>query len=165
MTTTSKLKNDARWRPGWVPVMEENGNKVVIDMDSGPEGKVGQVFRWYNSGGLPMTFVAETWAGWLDFLAEELSARRFSVRGEYCFVRAGDIELLLSTGAHLGGAPSFTGTLYFRVAGVVELYDAVSERAEVVWPLEDQEYGTREFGVRDPDGYVLAFAEARDAQG
>jgi len=34
----------------------------------------------------------------------------------------------------------------------IELYDAVSGRAEVVWPLEDQEYGTREFGVRDPDG-------------
>jgi hypothetical protein len=28
-----------------------------------------------------------------------------------------------------------------------------------VWPLEQQEYGTREFGIRDPDGYVLAFAE------
>jgi hypothetical protein len=25
--------------------------------------------------------------------------------------------------------------------------------------LEEQEYGTREFGVRDSDGYVLAFAE------
>jgi hypothetical protein len=23
------------------------------------------------------------------------------------------------------------------------------------------EYGTREFGIRDPDGYVLAFAEQR----
>ena len=85
--------------------------------------------------------------------------------GEYCFVREGDIELLLSTRPHLGGTPSFTGTLYFRVAGVVELYDAVRGRAEVVWPLEDQEYGTREFGARDPDGYVLAYAESRDAQG
>jgi uncharacterized glyoxalase superfamily protein PhnB len=83
--------------------------------------------------------------------------------GENCFIRAGDTELLLSTGAHLGGPPSFTGTLYFRVVGVDELYNAVRGRAEIVWPLEDQAYGTREFGIRDPDGYILAFAENRDA--
>ena len=84
--------------------------------------------------------------------------------GENCFVRAGDLELLLSTGPHLGGPPAFTGTLYFRVTGVAELYASVNGRAEIVWPLEDQEYGTREFGVRDPDGYVLAFAEPSKTQ-
>jgi hypothetical protein len=46
---------------------------------------------------------------------------------------------------------------------VVDLYDAVLGRAEVVWRLGDQEYGTREFGVRDPDGYFLGFLEARTA--
>jgi len=48
--------------------------------------------------------------------------------------------------------------------GVDDLYDVVNGRAEVVWPPEDQEYGTRESGVRDPDGYILAFAATRDAQ-
>jgi uncharacterized glyoxalase superfamily protein PhnB len=79
--------------------------------------------------------------------------------GENCFLRAGDTELLLTTGSHLGGPPAFTGTLYFRVAAVDDLFARVSGRPEVVWPLEQQEYGTREFGVRDPDGYLLAFAE------
>jgi catechol 2,3-dioxygenase-like lactoylglutathione lyase family enzyme len=83
--------------------------------------------------------------------------------GENCFIRAGDLELLLSTGAHLGGPPSFTGTLYFRVVGVDALYEVVRDRPEIVWPLERQEYGTREFGIRDPDGYVLAFAEMADS--
>jgi catechol 2,3-dioxygenase-like lactoylglutathione lyase family enzyme len=80
--------------------------------------------------------------------------------GEICFIRAGDTELLLTTGSQLGGPPAFTGTLYFRVVGVDALFARVSGRPEIVWPLEDQEYGTREFGLRDPDGYVLAFAEA-----
>jgi catechol 2,3-dioxygenase-like lactoylglutathione lyase family enzyme len=84
--------------------------------------------------------------------------------GEYCFVRAGDVEVLLSTGSHLGGPPAFTGTLYFRVAGVDALFARVDERAEVVWPLELQEYGTREFGIRDPDGYLLAFAEGESLE-
>jgi catechol 2,3-dioxygenase-like lactoylglutathione lyase family enzyme len=79
--------------------------------------------------------------------------------GEYCFIRAGETEVLLSTGSHLGGPPSFTGTLYFRVVGVDALYARVRDRVELVWPLERQDYGTREFGIRDPDGYVLAFAE------
>jgi uncharacterized glyoxalase superfamily protein PhnB len=79
--------------------------------------------------------------------------------GEYCFVRAGSVEVLLSTGSYLGGAPTFTGTLYFHVKGVDALFARVRGRADVVWPLEQQEYGTREFGIRDPDGYMLAFAE------
>jgi catechol 2,3-dioxygenase-like lactoylglutathione lyase family enzyme len=73
--------------------------------------------------------------------------------GENCFIGAGDSKLLLSTAPYLGGPPSFTGTLYFRIVGVNGLYDAVRGRADVVWPMEDQKYGTREFGVRDPDGY------------
>ncbi len=79
--------------------------------------------------------------------------------GENCFLQAGDVELLLSTGSHLGGPPSFTGTLYFRVVGVDALYEKVRGRPEIVWPLERMEYGTREFGIRDPDGYTLGFAE------
>jgi uncharacterized glyoxalase superfamily protein PhnB len=79
--------------------------------------------------------------------------------GENCFIRADSTELLLTTGSHLGGPPSFTGTLYFRVVGVDALFARVRGRAEVVWPLEQQEYGTREFGIRDPDGYILAIAE------
>jgi uncharacterized glyoxalase superfamily protein PhnB len=83
--------------------------------------------------------------------------------GEHCFVAAGDVEVLLATGAHLGGAPAFTGTLYFRVVGVDALYAQVKGQADIVWPLERQEYGTREFGIRDPDGYTLAFAESNAA--
>ncbi len=83
--------------------------------------------------------------------------------GEHCFLHSADVELLLSTGSHLGAAPAFTGTLYFRVEGVDELFAKVRDRAEIVWPLETMDYGTREFGIRDPDGYVLAFAQASPA--
>ena len=92
----------------------------------------------------------------LGFVASEIQD---GDAGENCFVSAGDAEVLLSTGSHLGGTPSFTGTLYFQVEGVDELYRRVQSQVDIVWPLEQQEYGTREFGVRDPDGYILAFAE------
>jgi catechol 2,3-dioxygenase-like lactoylglutathione lyase family enzyme len=97
------------------------------------------------------------YTGVLGFRAEGRSAQDGG--GENCFLRADDLELMLTTGTHLGDIPAFTGTIYFRVVGVDQAFARVKDRPEVVWPLEDQEYGTREFGLRDPDGYLLAFAE------
>jgi uncharacterized glyoxalase superfamily protein PhnB len=79
--------------------------------------------------------------------------------GENAMLHAGEVDLLLSTGSHLGAEPKFTGTLYYQVDGVDVFYERVKDRVEMLWPLEAMDYGTREFGVRDPDGYNLAFSE------
>src|SRR4030081_3224018 len=80
--------------------------------------------------------------------------------GENCMLQAGAADLLLSTDSHLGDRPQFTGTLYFHMAGVQEFFERIRNRVEVVWPLETMDYGQKEFGIRDGDGYTLAFAEA-----
>lgn len=82
--------------------------------------------------------------------------------GENAMLHAGATNLLLSTGSHLGDTPQFTGTLYFSTTGVQKLFEAIKEKAEIVWPLETMDYGQREFGIRDPDGYTLAFAESAE---
>jgi catechol 2,3-dioxygenase-like lactoylglutathione lyase family enzyme len=82
--------------------------------------------------------------------------------GENCMLESGHVALLLTTEAHPGDPPRFTGTLYFDTDGVDELWVALKDRVEVAWPLSGMDYGTREFGIRDPDGYVLAFAEQRE---
>jgi uncharacterized glyoxalase superfamily protein PhnB len=84
--------------------------------------------------------------------------------GENCMLQAGATSLLLSTGAHLGDKPQFTGTLYFSMTGVQEFFERIKQHVEVVWPLERMDYGQKEFGIRDPDGYVLAFAEAEEEE-
>jgi uncharacterized glyoxalase superfamily protein PhnB len=84
--------------------------------------------------------------------------------GENCMLQAGPTALLLSTGSHLGDKPQFTGTLYFNLSGVQEYFERIKDRVEIVWPLEEMDYGQREFGIRDRDGYTLAFAEARDGE-
>jgi uncharacterized glyoxalase superfamily protein PhnB len=66
---------------------------------------------------------------------------------------------MLSTGAQLGESPRFTCTLYFETSGVREFYDRIKNDVEIIWPLESMDYGTLEFGIRDRDGYTLAFAE------
>jgi uncharacterized glyoxalase superfamily protein PhnB len=74
-------------------------------------------------------------------------------------LQAGETRLMLSTGSHLGDKPGFAGTLYFETTGVREFYGQIKDQVEIVWPLESMEYGTLEFGIRDRDGYTLAFAE------
>jgi catechol 2,3-dioxygenase-like lactoylglutathione lyase family enzyme len=84
--------------------------------------------------------------------------------GENCMLQAGAADLLLSTGPQLGDRPQFTGTLYFNMAGVQEFFERVRNRVEVAWPLEAMGYGQREFGIRDRDGYTLAFAGALEGE-
>jgi catechol 2,3-dioxygenase-like lactoylglutathione lyase family enzyme len=58
-----------------------------------------------------------------------------------------------------------TATLFITVEaattaeGVDSLMAAIGPKAKVVMPLKDQFYGMREFGVEDPDGYVIFFAQ------
>jgi uncharacterized glyoxalase superfamily protein PhnB len=81
--------------------------------------------------------------------------------GENSMLRAGAATMMLSTGQHLGDKPGLTGTLYFNVDDVAELYESVKNDVDLVWPLETMDYGSAEFGVRDCDGYVLAFAQQK----
>jgi len=39
------------------------------------------------------------------------------------------------------------------------LFASISPRARVIMPLKDQFYRMREFGIEDPDGYVIFFAQ------
>jgi len=50
---------------------------------------------------------------------------------------------------------------YVRTEGVRALYEALRSRPDVtvIQPLHRQPYGETEFEIRDPNGYVLVFAE------
>jgi molybdopterin molybdotransferase len=73
------VRNDAHWRPGWVPVMDADGDKLVLDLDPAPGGSVGQVFTWSNAGRLPLQVLAPSFGEWLAELAETLNGRRFNL--------------------------------------------------------------------------------------
>ena len=71
------VRNDARWRAGWVPILDADGDKLVLDLDPAPSGSVGQVFAWPNAGGSPLRMLAPTFGEWLAGLADVLSRRQF----------------------------------------------------------------------------------------
>jgi uncharacterized glyoxalase superfamily protein PhnB len=72
---------------------------------------------------------------------------------------AADI-LLASPNAHRPWqGPCFTGSIYRDVDNVDELWQRLRTRVQVVYPIETMEYGLREFGILDDNGYQLSFAQ------
>jgi catechol 2,3-dioxygenase-like lactoylglutathione lyase family enzyme len=58
-----------------------------------------------------------------------------------------------------------TNSLYILVeaetteAGVDGIHDSIVGKARIAMELKDQFYGIREFGIEDPDGYLIFFAQ------
>jgi uncharacterized glyoxalase superfamily protein PhnB len=52
-----------------------------------------------------------------------------------------------------------SGTVYISVPDVDHYFSEVKDAAEIAWTLQDTRYGTREFAVRDCNGYCLAFMQ------
>jgi len=51
--------------------------------------------------------------------------------------------------------PLFTGSFYFRVDDANALWLQLKDKATVVYPIEEFDYGMREFAIRDINGYIL----------
>ena len=95
----------------------------------------------------------------LCFYTEVLGFQLCWKDGDTASVEQGHARLMFSTGENLGCEPSLSGTLYFYPEDVRSTWERVSSKAAVEWPLQKMDYGTVEFGIRDPNGYILAFAE------
>lgn len=76
-----------------------------------------------------------------------------------CTVEIENQVLIFSESGLWAGEPACTGTVYFSVADLDAYYEKVKDSVAVLWPVQEMSYGSREFGLRDCNGYVLAFAE------
>jgi hypothetical protein len=57
------------------------------------------------------------------------------------------------------GPPTFTGTIYVRPESVEAVYEQVKGHTTPAWGPEVREWGARELGLQDPNGYFLTFTE------
>ncbi len=69
------------------------------------------------------------------------------------------LMLATRTSRNLNEAPKFTGSLYLYTDNVEDLWHRLKDSVEISYPLESFEYGMREFGILDPDGYLLQFGQ------
>ena len=77
-----------------------------------------------------------------------------------CFLEFGDVRLGFYVDVdRREAAAMMTGQLYFDVDDVDAYHAAVSPKTDVLWGPGTFHYGRREFAVRDPNGYVLAFGQ------
>ena len=58
--------------------------------------------------------------------------------------------------------PAFSGTLYLYPGDVDEAWAELKDKANISYEIETFDYGMREFGVIDPDGYLLQFGQEVD---
>ena len=91
----------------------------------------------------------------------------------FVWMQRDDVNVFLNTAAGMkDDLPALasrpvggTATLFIMLdaattaEGVDAMLRAIGGRAKVVMPLKDQFYGMREFGIEDPDGYVIFFAQ------
>jgi len=71
-----------------------------------------------------------------------------------------EAELALWAGRKPGAMSMFMMLAAPGIAdGIDALFAAIDGKANVIMPLKDQFYGMREFGIEDPDGYVIFFAQ------
>lgn len=68
----------------------------------------------------------------------------------------GDVEIAFSSHDK---KLSMTGTIYLYVENVDEIWKRLKDKVEIVYPLKEFDYGMREFGIRDCNGYILNIGE------
>ena len=52
-----------------------------------------------------------------------------------------------------------TGALYFNVEDVDAAWEELKDKAPVEYPIENFDFGMREFAIRDCNGYLLQFGQ------
>lgn len=53
----------------------------------------------------------------------------------------------------------FTGSFYFRATDVDALGESLRDKVTIAYPIENFDYGMREFAIRDMNGYILQFGK------
>lgn len=108
-------------------------------------------------------------AHYRDTLGFELAGAMPEVEPTWCLMKR-DQTRIMFLGSHDHGdedghehegdghehAPAIS-SLYFYPDDIDTLWDELKDKVEIEHPLEDMDYGMREFAIRDPNGHALVF--------
>jgi uncharacterized glyoxalase superfamily protein PhnB len=77
----------------------------------------------------------------------------------FAFLAYGNSQIMLNAGGRLSTEDRRDVDLYVRTDRVEQLYSDLRDRVEIRQGLADTFYGTREFVVRDLNGFCLTFGQ------
>jgi uncharacterized glyoxalase superfamily protein PhnB len=111
--------------------------------------------------GVSIALSTENVARSVKFYVEQLGFTCTLQLDGFARVRLGAADIMLALpNAHVPWqGPRFTGSIYLDVDDVDQLWERLKTRARIVYPIETMEYGMREFGLLDDNGYQLSFAQ------
>jgi len=111
-------------------------------------------------GPIPVLYVTDIEES-LRFYCDVLGFRCTNRLDGWASLQRDEAEIMLSLpNEHLPfEKPIFTGSLYFHADNVDSLWQQLRDKATIVYPIEDFDYGMREFAIRDENGYILQFGQ------
>jgi uncharacterized glyoxalase superfamily protein PhnB len=111
--------------------------------------------------GISIVLTTEDVARSVKFYVEQLGFTCALQLEGFARVQLGAADVMLALpNAHVAWrGPCFTGSIYLDVDNIDQLWERLKSRAHVVYPIETMEYGLREFGLLDDNGYQLSFAQ------
>jgi catechol 2,3-dioxygenase-like lactoylglutathione lyase family enzyme len=89
---------------------------------------------------------------------------KFEPGWQWGWVRKDNIEIMFAKpNEHTSySGPIFIGSFYFNVNNADEWYEYLKDKAHIYYPIENFEYGMREFAIKDCNGYILQFGQNID---
>jgi len=85
----------------------------------------------------------------------------YDTKMQTCTAQMEDCHLIFRQQDANAAPLGLSGTLYLFVQDVDVYYAKIKDQVDLEWPLQDMSYGTREFAIKDCNGYRLAFAQSR----
>ncbi|MFN1215828.1 VOC family protein [Chryseobacterium kwangjuense] len=82
---------------------------------------------------------------------------------QWASIRKDDVQIMLSQNDYeKPNGIGFTGSFYFNVDNVDDLWEDLKTKAKVCYEIETFEWEMREFAIYDNNGYILQFGQPVD---
>lgn len=98
----------------------------------------------------------------VEFYRDVLGFSLLTSTATWACMAIDDIEVMFALpNEHLPfQKPGMTGSLYFNTDDVDALWNRLKDQCQIEYPIENFEYGMREFAIRDNSGYLLQFGQS-----
>lgn len=101
--------------------------------------------------------------GTIDWYVDELGFTCTDHVPKYGFARVqlhnADIMLATPNDHYPFDQPNFTGSFYINTNNVDAWWEKLKDKCKVCYPIETFDYGMREFGIFDINGYLIQFGQ------
>ena len=118
----------------------------------------------YKLAGMTPMLETKDLANTLKFYTEKLSfvCDNYSEEWGWAHLHKDDVKIMFSApNAHRNlKEPVMSGSLYMNTEDVDTLWEALKADVKICYPIEDFEYGMREFAIYDNNGYIIQFGKS-----